>query len=111
MNSQRDSVYEILFGPVVKVLFASLIITWFVFEAQLVPKQAYVLLIPVWVPTFIAFSIADSIRTVTSPLLSGGLLFDIVVFLVLYVEAVCIAGVSTYCFSIYQRYIQDSNSS
>lgn len=94
----------------VGVVFAFLLVVWMLTKVGLlsIGDPFIGILLPAWAPVYVAILIASGLRNVHLPVLGSGILFQLVIVVFLYLEAVLFAGIYRVIRAAYRSY-KDGN--
>lgn len=90
----------------VGVVFAFLIVVWMLTKVGLlsIGDPLIGILLPAWAPVYVALLYASGLRNVYLPVLGSGILFQLVIAVLLYLEAVLFAGIYRVIRAAYRSY-------
>ena len=104
MGSDGKTIYRILAGKTVQLVFAFIFGFFILIDTSWLPEPLYAPLYPFWLPSYLAIAVATGVRNTVFPWLESGVLFDVAILLLIYVEAVLLAGLFRFLRNIYQTY-------
>ena len=109
MSLKRADFRRVLAGKAVGVMFVFFIGVWMLMEVGVFERlgDPFVgVLLPVWSPVYLAILFASGLRNTYLPWLESGVLFSLLIAILLYVEAVLLAGISRTLRAGYRTYQQ-----
>lgn len=106
MQMDAETIRHGFAGSAVQLVFAFLLGVQLILETGWLPDAFHAPLYPFWLPSYLAFAVASSVRATVLPWLGSGLPFGVVIVLCTYVEAVLLAGLFRVLWNVYRTYGQ-----
>lgn len=103
MRATNRTICRVLAGRTVQVAFAFLFGVWLLLAGGWFPDALYQPLSLLWLPSYLAFVVASSLRNTALSWLGSGLHFRVVVMFLTYVEAVLLAGLVRSLRTLYRQ--------
>lgn len=104
MESDSETIHRMFVGKTVQLLFAFIFGFFILIDMSWLPEPLYAPLYPFWFPSYLAIAVATGVRNTFFPWMGSGVLIYVAILVLIYVEAVLLAGLFRFLRNIYQTY-------